>query len=105
MRRLLNLLIVATLLLVPSLSVASAAAPRRAPAKKAAVKKPAAVKSVRTKAAPAPRVNVKSYTKKNGTVVASHQRTSSNGTQTDNWSSKGNVNPNTGKVGTKTVQK
>jgi hypothetical protein len=49
--------------------------------------------------------HVKGYTKKNGTVVAPHDRTSPNGTETDNWSTKGNVNPETGKKGTKTPKK
>lgn len=45
------------------------------------------------------RTRVKSYTKKNGTRVESHQRTKSNNTQKDNWSSNTNYNPNTGKRG------
>lgn len=49
--------------------------------------------------------NVSGYTKKDGTVVAPYQRTSPNGTQRDNWSSKPNYNPNTGKEGTKEPQK
>lgn len=44
---------------------------------------------------------VKSYTKKSGTVVQSHQRTEPNKRKVDNWSAKGNYNPTTGKVGTK----
>ncbi len=47
------------------------------------------------------RVNVSGYTRKNGTYVAPHQRTAPNRTTSDNWSHRGNVNPNTGKVGTK----
>jgi hypothetical protein len=46
-------------------------------------------------------VHVHGYTKKNGTVVQPYTRTHENGTQKDNFSSKGNVNPYTGKVGTK----
>ena len=49
--------------------------------------------------------SVHGYTKKDGTYVASHQRTASNRTQRDNWSSKPNVNPYTGKEGTKEPQK
>ena len=45
---------------------------------------------------------VKGYTKSNGTYVAPHRQTNSNRTQRDNWSSKPNVNPYTGKRGTKT---
>ena len=48
---------------------------------------------------------VQGYTKKDGTVVAPYQRTAPNGTQRDNWSSKPNVNPYTGKDGTKEPQK
>ena len=44
---------------------------------------------------------VKGYTKKNGTYVAPHRQTNSNSTQKDNWSTKGNTNPYTGKAGTK----
>ncbi len=45
--------------------------------------------------------SVRGYTTKNGTYVAPHQQTNPNGTKRDNWSTKGNVNPNTGKPGTK----
>lgn len=45
--------------------------------------------------------SVSGYTKKNGTYVAPHQQTNSNHTQKDNYSTKGNVNPYTGKAGTK----
>jgi hypothetical protein len=45
-------------------------------------------------------VKVKGYTKKNGTYVAPHVRTSPNKTKMDNYSTKGNVNPVTGKPGT-----
>lgn len=40
------------------------------------------------------------YIKKDGTYVPSHQRTTPNSTRTDNWSSKPNYNPYTGKTGT-----
>lgn len=46
-------------------------------------------------------VSVKGYTKSNGTYVAPHNRTAPNRTKGDNWSTKGNVNPYTGKMGTK----
>ncbi len=36
-----------------------------------------------------------------GTYVAPHYRTGSNSVKFDNWSTKGNVNPMTGKKGTK----
>lgn len=49
--------------------------------------------------------HVRSYVKKDGTNVNSHRQTNPNHTQRDNWSSKGNVNPYTGKEGTKQVNK
>jgi hypothetical protein len=44
---------------------------------------------------------VRGYTKKNGTQVAPHQQTDPDHTQLNNYSTKGNVNPSTGKTGTK----
>ena len=44
---------------------------------------------------------VSGYTKKDGTVVQGYYKTDPNNTKTDNYSSKGNVNPYTGKEGTK----
>jgi len=49
--------------------------------------------------------NVRGYTKKDGTYVAPHRATDPNKTQRDNWSSKPNVNPYTGKEGTKEPKK
>lgn len=46
-------------------------------------------------------VHVNGYSRKNGTHVAPHYRSAPNGTKRDNWSAKGNVNPHTGKPGTK----
>jgi len=46
-------------------------------------------------------VHVHGYTRKNGTVVRPYTRTAENGTQRDNFSTKGNINPYTGKRGTK----
>ncbi len=43
--------------------------------------------------------SVKGYTKKDGTYVAPHFRTTPNDKKIDNYSSKGNVNPYTGKKG------
>ena len=45
---------------------------------------------------------VKGYTKSNGTYVNGYHRSSSNNTQRDNYSTKGNVNPYTGEKGHKT---
>lgn len=46
-------------------------------------------------------VHVKGYTKKDGTYVAPYYRSSPNNSVSDNYSTKGNVNPYTGKAGTK----
>lgn len=48
-----------------------------------------------------PPVHVNGYEKKDGTYVEPHERTAPNRTKDDNWSTKGNENPNTGKEGTK----
>lgn len=48
---------------------------------------------------------VKGHIKKNGTYVQPHRATNPNDTQKDNWTSKPNVNPYTGKPGTKEVEK
>ena len=45
--------------------------------------------------------SISGYTKSNGTYVAPSHATNPNGTKADNWSTKGNVNPYTGKPGTK----
>ena len=45
-------------------------------------------------------VRVKGYVNKNGTYVAPHYRSKPNSTKLDNYSTKGNVNPYTGKTGT-----
>ena len=44
---------------------------------------------------------VKGHTTKNGTYVPPHHATNPNDSKRDNWSQKGNVNPYTGKAGTK----
>lgn len=44
--------------------------------------------------------SVKGYTKKDGTYVASHKQTNPDKSKANNWSSKGNTNPDTGKKGT-----
>lgn len=51
--------------------------------------------------AKASREHVDSYTKKDGTHVAAHDRSTKDSTKDNNWSTKGNVNPDTGKAGTK----
>ena len=44
---------------------------------------------------------VEGYYKRDGTYVAPHWRSDSNGSRYDNWSSSGNVNPYTGSNGTR----
>lgn len=41
------------------------------------------------------------YQKSNGTVVESHYKTASNGTNLDNWSTTGNTNPISGESGSR----
>lgn len=41
------------------------------------------------------------YTRSNGTYVAPHYSSAPDSTKTNNWSSKGNINPYTGEAGTK----
>lgn len=48
---------------------------------------------------------IRGYSKSNGTYVQSHHRTNQNSTISDNWSTKPNVNPFTGKVGKKTYSR
>lgn len=50
-------------------------------------------------------VRVRGSVTKSGTYRQPHYRTSPNRTQRDNWSSKGNTNPYTGKEGTKIPRK
>lgn len=45
--------------------------------------------------------SVRGYTKKNGTYVAPYYRSYPDNTVTNNWSYKGNINPYTGQVGTR----
>jgi len=44
---------------------------------------------------------VQGYTRSDGTYVPPHYRSDSNSNANDNWSTKGNSNPYTGKKGTK----
>ena len=43
---------------------------------------------------------VNGYYRKDGTYVDGHYRSSPNHSKSDNWSTKGNINPHTGKRGT-----
>lgn len=45
---------------------------------------------------------VNGYRKKNGSYVQGHYRSNGNSTKAENWPTKGNVNPYTGKKGYKT---
>lgn len=45
-------------------------------------------------------VHVRGYYRSNGTYVQPHYRSSPNHTKLDNYSTRGNVNPYTGKLGT-----
>lgn len=45
--------------------------------------------------------SVRGHTTKKGTYVQPHRQTNPDNSKTNNWSHKGNVNPNTGKEGTK----
>ena len=47
------------------------------------------------------RPRVRSYVTKQGTYVPSHYRTARDGAKSNNWSTKGNSNPYTGKRGSK----
>lgn len=46
-------------------------------------------------------VHVSGYERANGTYVQPYERTTPNSTRSDNYSTKGNVNPYTGKAGTR----
>lgn len=47
---------------------------------------------------------VKSYVKKDGTYVESHKKSKKDDTTLNNWSTKGNTNPYTGKKGNKKIK-
>lgn len=46
-------------------------------------------------------VSVRGYTRKDGTYVQPHHRSNPDGNPRNNWSTQGNVNPYTGKEGTR----
>lgn len=46
-------------------------------------------------------VHVRGYYKSNGTYVAPHYRSDPDGSAWNNWSTSGNINPYTGKRGTR----
>lgn len=54
--------------------------------------------------APSP-VHVRGHSTKGGSFVQPHVRTGPDSTQRNNWSSKGNTNPYTGKAGSKTARR
>lgn len=45
--------------------------------------------------------SVRGYSRSNGTYVQPHHRTNANTTRNDNWTTRPNVNPYTGRVGTR----
>ena len=45
---------------------------------------------------------VQPYARQDGTYVQGHQQTNPNNTQLDNYRTRGNVNPYTGQIGTRT---
>src|SRR5258708_6012188 len=49
----------------------------------------------------APSTGVRGYSKRDGTYVPQHHRTTPDRARSNNWTTKGNVNPYTGKAGTK----
>jgi len=51
------------------------------------------------------RVYVSSHVTKRGTYVPAHVRTAPDHSRANNWTTKGNVNPSTGKAGTKPLTK
>ena len=57
------------------------------------------------KASPGGTHHVAGHTTKEGKYVQGHRQTNPNGSKRDNWSSKGNTNPDTGKKGTKDPDK
>lgn len=61
----------------------------------------AAAFSMAASPAMAQSVYVHSYTTKNGTYVAPHYRSAPDSSKLNNWSTKGNVNPYTGQMGTR----
>lgn len=44
---------------------------------------------------------VRGHTRSNGTYVPPHYRSAPDGSKHNNWSTRGNVNPHTGKAGTR----
>lgn len=66
-----------------------------------AVRAPRASRAGAGTGAKSEREHVNAYTTRNGTYVAGHNRSTRDGTKTNNWSTKGNVNPETGKAGTR----
>jgi len=94
------------------LTLALASLPATAASKSSS--RPRAVTS-KPKAAPKPKtpprstgdhhVQVKAHKTKAGVKVPAHERTKPNATQKDNWSTKGNSNPHSGKPGTVTPKK
>jgi hypothetical protein len=49
-------------------------------------------------------VSVRGYNRTDGTYVQPHHRSNPDGTPSNNWSTKGNINPHTGEEGTHNSQ-
>ena len=47
------------------------------------------------------KTHVNSYVKQDGTSVSAHYRSTADKTKDNNWTAKGNTNPDTGKTGTR----
>lgn len=48
--------------------------------------------------------HVRGYYRKDGTYVQPHYRSDANNTTRDNWTTRGNVNPHTGAIGTRDTE-
>ena len=53
--------------------------------------------------AEAGQTRVRQHQRKNGTIVQQHYRTTPDRSKNNNWSSKGNINPHTGKKGSRSA--
>lgn len=60
----------------------------------------AVLASISTVAVAQSRTRVQGYVRRDGTYVAPHYRTTPDSNPYNNWSTRGNVNPYTGRVGT-----
>jgi hypothetical protein len=106
MRRLLALILAAVIFYAPTVyarggSGHSGSSHHSSSSGKTTAKKPGSSSGKTTARKPGSDHAVSGYTKKNGTVMKPYRATNPNKTKNDNYSTKGNVNPYTGKPGTK----